>query len=551
MVRRLYFYGVALISFITSLAALAILLTTLASLWLETGLSAQMRYMREAIAGSGGALLVAVPIFLLHWGFVQRRVDAAERRSGLRKFFLYAASLVAVGYALWYAFELIQGLALLALGRPPHTVDIWPAIWLADVLVVAAATALHAYFHHVLVQDGDYGAENRAAGAIRRLYQTLVGLGGLWLVIFGVGGLIEALVQWVLNPADLEWQRVDIATGLAQALLGAVVLRLNWQRWRAITVQHPQEAQSVLRRVYLYVAVVAGALAVLAPAGLLLNELLIRLFGQEVWDITAWDAVATAVGFVPVGLVVWIWHWRYLEREAAAYGESRHGVTIRRVYYYAVAATGLTVLWFGAGDLVQALLDWLLALGRTVGGSDRIWVYPLANGLSLLAVGAPVWAYHWRTVESVARRDDRMGLEERASGPRKVYLYGVALAGALLILVYLAQVVYRLLLVLMGDSGSALLGAETAEAIARSAISAALWTVHVLAIRKDGQQGTDAPPDEDAAVSRAALVARIAQLEADLAAAQRDLAALDTASVVDTTLDATLDATLDDSGVRG
>ncbi|HXF61638.1 MAG TPA: DUF5671 domain-containing protein, partial [Caldilineaceae bacterium] len=133
---------------------------------------------------------------------------------------------------------------------------------------------------------------------------------------------------------------------------------------------------------------------------------------------------------------------------------------------------------------------------------------------------------------SIARREDRIGLEERASGPRKVYLYGVALAGALLILFYLAQVVYRLLLVLLGEPATVLMSGMTADEIARSAIAAVLWTVHVLAIRRDGRQGTEAPPvapPADPAARRAALAARIGQLEADLAAARAELAALERA----------------------
>jgi hypothetical protein len=155
-----------------------------------------------------------------------------------------------------------------------------------------------------------------------------------------------------------------------------------------------------------------------------------------------------------------------------------------------------------------------------------LWVYPLASGLSLLLVGAPVWSYHWRVVETIARQTDRRGLDERASGPRKVYLYGVALAGALLILVYLALVAYRLLLALLGDPSAGLVSAETAGDVARAAIAAVLWTVHVLAIRRDGLQGTEAPPLVEPDARRTVLESRIAQLESELAAARAELAGL-------------------------
>jgi hypothetical protein len=153
----------------------------------------------------------------------------------------------------------------------------------------------------------------------------------------------------------------------------------------------------------------------------------------------------------------------------------------------------------------------------------------LATGLSLLAVGLPVWAAHWRVVQSVARSEGDEGRRERASLPRRAYLYGVALAGALLILYYLAQVLYRLLLVLLGDPNAQLMSGETVDEIARGAIAAALWAIHVLAIRTDLRLGAEEPEEEaagDAIARRTALEERIARLEAELAAARAELSSL-------------------------
>jgi hypothetical protein len=105
------------------------------------------------------------------------------------------------------------------------------------------------------------------------------------------------------------------------------------------------------------------------------------------------------------------------------------------------------------------------------------------------------------------------------------------LAGGLVILYYLAQVAYRLLLLLLGDPGASFAGAGPAGDLARSAIAAAIWIVHVMAIRRDGQMGADAvevetpiavAPDE----RRAILEARINLLQMELDAARAELAAL-------------------------
>ena len=221
------------------------------------------------------------------------------------------------------------------------------------------------------------------------------------------------------------------------------------------------------------------------------------------------------VAAIPIGWYVWQWHWRYLQQEADTYGESAQGATIRRIYYYAVALTGLVLLWFGAIDVVQVAIDWTSGQGAFVG--ESLWLLPLAAGLSRLFIAAPIWAYHWQISQQVARRDDLVGQAERASAPRKVYLYGVALVGGLVILYYLAQVAYRILLVLLGDPSATFVGAAPAGDLARSAIAAAIWTVHFMAIRRDAQMGAEPVVEIAAPVAiderRAILEARINLLE--------------------------------------
>ncbi|CAN5517760.1 hypothetical protein BH10CHL1_BH10CHL1_18810 [soil metagenome] len=534
-IRRLYFYLVALISFIAGLVGLDSLLSNLSDAWLgSAGLSDINRsgYLRDNIASSASILLVAAPIFLLHWGFMQRRQEEPdERGAALRKFFLYGASAVALGYALTCAYGLLEGMARLALGELLAESPIWPADWLHLLLTFVFALLLQIYLHRVLLDDGDYGKEQGLAGNWRRIYQMLAGLAGLAILIWGAGQILEtlwrALVNLIYASIGADWWRNPLSDGLALIIVGSVLARVNWQRWRRITVASPDEGRSGWRRFYLYAAVVISALAALVPAAELLRQLLLLLFGTTSTSTAALlDNLTSPLAYIPVGVIAWGWHWRVVRDEMSAYGESSEGATVRRLYYYSVAATGLALLWFGATDILQSLLDWLLVQNP---GGEHIWTQPLAEGLSLLAVGAPIWAFHWRAVQRIARQTDTQGSRERASAPRKVYLYGVALVGALLILFYLAQVVYRLLLLALGAPNANLFSSETVDHIARSVIAALLWAVHVLAIRRDGQMGTDAPePDIQAPTQdREALHKRIEQLEKEMADVRDALAKLE------------------------
>ncbi|MBK8050311.1 MAG: hypothetical protein IPK16_26330 [Anaerolineales bacterium] len=65
-------------------------------------------------------------------------------------------------------------------------------------------------------------------------------------------------------------------------------------------------------------------------------------------------------------------------------------------------------------------------------------------------------------MQRIARQPNIQGAEERGALFRRIYLFGIALVGALVILFELAQVVYQLLLVLMGEPNTTLFSAETA-----------------------------------------------------------------------------------------
>jgi hypothetical protein len=531
-VRRLYFYGMALISLIAMLIAADNLLRVLDTTWLRPGTDLMTgNYVREAIAGNGGVLLVATPIFLLHWAMIQHRRTPDELGAGMRKFFIYVTGLVCMGYALSNGAHLLEGIAQLAFGMPVVSSAIWPSGWLHHLGMGAAALGLQVYCLRVVAVDGDLGQETGVAGTWRRIYQTLAGVLGLTFVILGAWGLLESALQLAFERANLGiavgWWRPRLADRLTLLLLGTLLLRANWLRWQALTVAHPQEGRAPMRRFYLYAAVIGGALTVLIPGSLFLRDLLRAAMQDLAWrDPALIDRACAALAAAPIGLWVWRWHWQYLQREAATYGESAEGALIRRLYYYAVAATGLVFVWLGAVDLVQVLVD--MAAGRLSGTlGDALWVYPLAAGLSRLVVAAPVWAYHWQVVERVARQDDRAGQAERGSGPRRVYLYGVALAGGVLILFYLAQVVYRLLLWLLGDPSAGFSGAGPAGDLARAAIAAVIWSVHVWAIRRDARLGAEAPaPVPTLDEQRAILEARVAELEIALADARAALAKL-------------------------
>ncbi|MBK8050312.1 MAG: hypothetical protein IPK16_26335 [Anaerolineales bacterium] len=392
-VKRIYLYVVAFVSLAAMLASADSLLGFLSRAWLGDVVIVTPR----AVASSAGLLLVATPIFLLHWGLAQRGHETPEERdSVLRKLFLYLASALSVIFLAINVYSIVDGSIAILLGADRTSNDLLVA-WPQWVLFGAVNAALVGYWAHVLRTDGDFGTEHRGGRVVRQLYTLIAGFSGLVLILWGGASLVNVLLtlavdQWSNNLINgYAWWATSISGACAQLLVGSWVAWANRAQWREVVKIHPMEGQAPSRRIYLYIAIVLGAIATLTPAALVLREGLLMLFGTgggELVDLLR--RMITPISFVPIGLGIWIWHSRVLHQEAAAFGESQQGAAVRRLYFYLVAATGLALTWVGAVELLNAVLDWVISSG------DRIWTQPLANGLSLIAVGAPVWALHWR-----------------------------------------------------------------------------------------------------------------------------------------------------------
>jgi len=89
--------------------------------------------------------------------------------------------------------------------------------------------------------------------------------------------------------------------------------------------------------------------------------------------------------------------------------------TIRRLYFYAVAFISLEVVLWGVIGLLRSIFD----ADTIVNDADT-----LAQALSLILVGVPIFLFHWLWPQRAAARED----EEKTASLRAVFLYGVLLA---------------------------------------------------------------------------------------------------------------------------
>ena len=120
--------------------------------------------------------------------------------------------------------------------------------------------------------------------------------------------------------------------------------------------------------------------------------------------------------------------------------------TIRRLYFYLVAAISLEVVLWGLINLLRTTF----ASGLTFPGADT-----LAQALALIFVGVPIFAVHWLWAQNAASKDP----EEHSATLRAVFLYAVLLMTLIPVAQNLLALINRSLVVSAGiDTTRAFLG---------------------------------------------------------------------------------------------
>lgn len=88
--------------------------------------------------------------------------------------------------------------------------------------------------------------------------------------------------------------------------------------------------------------------------------------------------------------------------------------TIRRLYFYAVAFISIEVVMWGIISLLRSMLGEIIVENASA----------LAQALSLILVGVPIFLVHWLWAQRASAKDD----EEKTASVRAVFFYGILLA---------------------------------------------------------------------------------------------------------------------------
>jgi hypothetical protein len=492
---------------------------------------------KAALSQALAYVAVGLPVWLIHWGFVERlagRHDAAgsnERGSIPRAlFFLIVLSVLLASTALSLVTAMRQWLA-----GPLGTQDPNDAFGYGSVSVaanLASAVLLgSAWFYHLAVRDRDIrlGPPLRE-GAARSFRLSLYGAA---LIAMGVS--IQAFLDLettignvvvghqpapsfygyypTLRPAATsQWWVWPVLSG-AVTLAVAIPIWLGHLRYSDALLgprrMGAEEAASRMRLGY-FVAAVGIAVGTIVGAGAngLTALFAIGLRAPDPNGYPAWQPLAIAVltGAAMLALLVWYRGRAIRERVGGAAGAP----VPARVLAYGVALLGLSALAGGSFAAVKngasALLGpaYILPPGQytLVEASDpRVW--EVAVGLGYATIGLVVWAWSWRTCAQSFGRDRPV---EALALSRRLYLLVVAGGALIAVALGAATVIERAARTVVGLR-SVMWDDAFSGGVAALAVAIPLLAAHAPLLRRDFvAMRSGVAPEPEAAEPEAATV---------------------------------------------
>lgn len=358
--------------------------------------------------------LIAGPLAAVLWWWERRRLiaDSSERASLVWALYVTAMSLTSL---IVFTAALVGAAAAGLEGewRPAElsTGIVWLGVWV--------------WHRHM---------RRSPATAPTRLVGVPGGLSALYGLVVAASGAITA-----------------IAVLISQALLGGSVVIVGSQHWVVVALQAllwcamgalvwcwhwfwegAKDVPGTFAAVLLVVVVGAAAATTLVAVGTALFVGLRLLFDTDPAAEVVKD-LDVAIAAALIGGIVWVYHARVLA--------SRSPRT-RRAGRLVVSAIALIGAASGFGVVVNALLATFA--GAVVGEDSRTL---LLGGISALLVGGTAWAITWRPARAV-------DADEAADPARRVYLVAVFGASAVVAIVTVLIIGYRLFEFALDSGGS-------------------------------------------------------------------------------------------------
>lgn len=499
--RRLILYGLAAVALGIAAFGLATLIGGLAD---AIGGEVIAERRSRGLATGLALTIVGTPTWLALFAVAQRAVAQHPVESRVPSRWLY--------------FGLVRGVALVTVmvsairilgwafragsfeGGPWGFALVWGGVWL-----------FHQRMTHLHPAPED-------VGFLDRLYLHFGAVAGLVTLSGGAGIAVQQVLQRAYDQLFRSGVLVanhgaPLSDATRWGLAGVVVGTAVWAwHWFVYTRRDPG---SGLWRTYVFLFGILGGIATVVTAvALVLARALQWWFGQPQTQSAAthFDLLPEAIAALVVGITLWRYHRAVVAELPPALRERR--TEAEWAYRYLAAAAGLVTLASGLVTLLMLAFEGVATDGLV--HHAGWWRNQLVAGITLLLVGAPLWAGYWFAAQ---REVVRAGAQARTTVSRRVLIWGALGVSLLFALVDLSIALFVLFdRVLAGTlSRTTLHDARVSLALLLTATAVAGY--YWLVLREDQR----ATPARAMAVAVRAPVEVVLLVEGDGESLRRDL----------------------------
>ncbi|MBT3312974.1 MAG: hypothetical protein HN390_00015 [Anaerolineae bacterium] len=309
LTRRIYRYIWVLYSLVMAIAGVNQILRYIFSLASIGGV------YENALFANGLALtLVGIPLWVWAWKVVQDSLsDPAEKASLLRLGILYFFSLAGVIFVLSTTGIVINEFFQMLFDR-----NTFAAFFIAidEPLAIAIPLgAVWAYYGHWLQRDLAALPSAPRRAALHRFYYYILSAIGLVTAFIGLSMLLAFIVDAALATSVYKSNR--LAESLATLFVGLPLWLFTWQPMQAKALSDDEDAEqarrSIIRKIYLYLAIFAGVVGGMVAAVQLISLLFEALLGSLPNNFTR-DLLNSLQMLILFGGLL-TYHWQSLRRD--------------------------------------------------------------------------------------------------------------------------------------------------------------------------------------------------------------------------------------------
>lgn len=400
--------------------------------------------------------LVAGPLAAVLWWLIWKWLATHRDRESV-PWALYLVGMYTVSL-LAAMTSLLSTLSSLAIGtwRPSELAVgvVWAAVWVWHRWMWRHATRAPSRLPGV-------------APVIGSFIGLVVGVGG---TVSTLGGLFDAAVQGYGDAVSIgsPWWH-PVLQSLVWAVGGGLIW---WWHWANDGVRRLQTGFAEV--VLVGIAGLGSAVLCLGGIASILFVLLRLAFDRVDPVVQILDPIAQAVASALVGAVVWIYHRGFVyDRGDSRAHTGATADTVRQATRLVTSGVGLAAAASGLGIVVNSMLA-TIATPLADSGVRTL----LLAGISALVVGGPVWWAFWKPTAPVdpAWND---------SPARRVYLVVVFGASAVVALITLLVIGYRVFEFALGDTSGDSLVERVRAAVGLLTATVLVAVYHFAAWRRD------------------------------------------------------------------